>query len=36
MTHANLLGNALQNNSWFGWTAKDVVLGALPLCHTWG
>jgi len=36
MTHGNLLVNALQNNTWFGWTEKDVVLGALPLCHTWG
>ena len=36
MTHANLLVNALQNNTWFGWTERDVVLGALPLCHTWG
>jgi long-chain acyl-CoA synthetase len=36
MTHVNLLANAWQNNAWFGWTARDVVLGALPLCHTWG
>lgn len=36
MTHRNLVANALQNNLWFGWTAADVVLGALPLCHTWG
>ena len=36
MTHANLLVNALQNNTWFGWSERDVVLGALPLCHTWG
>jgi long-chain acyl-CoA synthetase len=36
MTHTNLLVNALQNNTWFGWTERDVVLGALPLCHTWG
>jgi long-chain acyl-CoA synthetase len=36
MTHTNLLVNALQNNTWFAWTERDVVLGALPLCHTWG
>ncbi len=36
MTHDNLMANAWQNNAWFGWTPKDVVLGALPLCHTWG
>lgn len=36
MTHANLVANAWQNNAWFGWTERDVVLGALPLCHTWG
>ncbi len=36
MTHRNLVANALQNNAWFGWTADDVILGALPICHTWG
>jgi long-chain acyl-CoA synthetase len=36
MSHTNLVANALQNNQWFGWTAQDVILGALPLCHTWG
>jgi long-chain acyl-CoA synthetase len=36
MSHHALLANAYQNNVWFGWTPKDVVLGALPLCHTWG
>jgi long-chain acyl-CoA synthetase len=36
MSHHALLANAWQNNVWFGWTPKDVVLGALPLCHTWG
>jgi len=36
MTHGNLVANALQNNLWFGWTRDDVILGALPLCHTWG
>ena len=36
MSHRNLVGNALQNNAWFGWTEKDVILGALPLYHTWG
>jgi long-chain acyl-CoA synthetase len=36
MSHRNLVANALQNDAWFRWTADDVVLGALPLCHTWG
>ena len=36
MSHANLVANAWQNNAWFAWSASDVVLGALPLCHTWG
>lgn len=36
MSQRNLLANAMQNNLWFGWSEQDVVLGALPLCHTWG
>ncbi|HRJ77119.1 MAG TPA: AMP-binding protein [Planctomycetota bacterium] len=36
MSHRNLVANALQNNHWFGWTEKEIVLGALPLYHTWG
>lgn len=36
MTHANLVANARQNNEWFDWTPHDVILGALPLFHTWG
>ncbi len=36
MSHRNLVANALQNNQWFGWTERDVILGALPLYHTWG
>lgn len=36
MTHANLVANALQNARWFGWTAEDRQLLALPLVHTWG
>lgn len=36
MSHRNLVANAEQNNRWFGWTANDVILGALPLYHTWG
>jgi long-chain acyl-CoA synthetase len=36
MSHEALLANAWQNNVWFGWRPADVVLGALPLCHTWG
>jgi long-chain acyl-CoA synthetase len=36
MSHRNLVANALQNNLWFNWTHEDVILGALPLYHTWG
>ena len=36
MSHANLVANALQNARWFGWRSSEVVLGVLPLCHTWG
>jgi long-chain acyl-CoA synthetase len=36
MSHRNLVANAEQNNRWFGWTERDVVLGALPLYHSWG
>lgn len=36
MSHRNLVANALQNDVWFGWTADERVLGALPFFHTWG
>ncbi|MBX3474676.1 MAG: acyl--CoA ligase [Planctomycetes bacterium] len=36
MSHRNLAANAEQNNRWFDWTPEDVILGALPLYHTWG
>jgi long-chain acyl-CoA synthetase len=36
ISHRNLVANAEQNNMWFGWTEREVVLGALPLYHTWG
>jgi long-chain acyl-CoA synthetase len=36
MSHRNLVANAAQNNTWFAWSERDVVLGALPLHHTWG
>ncbi|MCC7509376.1 MAG: AMP-binding protein [Planctomycetes bacterium] len=36
ISHRNLVANAEQNNRWFGWNERDVILGALPLCHTWG
>ena len=36
MSHRNLVANALQNARWFGWTADEVNLAVLPLCHTWG
>ena len=36
LTHFNLVANALQNVKWFNWTKKDVMMGTLPLCHSWG
>jgi long-chain acyl-CoA synthetase len=36
LSHRNLVANAEQNNHWFQWTEQDVILGALPLYHTWG
>lgn len=36
MTHYNLIANAVQNAAWFKWTEREVVMGVLPLCHTWG
>ncbi len=36
MSGANLVANAWQNNVWFDWSHRDVILGALPLSHTWG
>jgi len=36
MTHYNLVVNAIQNATWFKWTEREVVMGVLPLCHTWG
>ncbi len=36
MSHFNLLANAIQNATWFGWKSDERVLGVLPLCHTWG
>ena len=36
ISHRNLVANAEQNNLWFQWTPQDVILGALPLYHTWG
>jgi len=36
MSHFNLLANAVQNATWFGWDENEKVLGILPLCHTWG
>jgi long-chain acyl-CoA synthetase len=36
MTHRNLIANAIQNATWFGWTSGDVVMGTLPFYHTWG
>ncbi len=36
LTHFNLIANALQNCAWFQWTNKDIVMGTLPLYHSWG
>ena len=36
LSNRNLVANALQNNMWFKWTGDDVVIGALPLFHSWG
>ncbi len=36
MSHENLIANAVQNATWFGWTPDDVIMGLLPFCHTWG
>jgi len=36
LTHRNLVANAVQNAVWFGWGERDVVIGLLPLCHSWG
>jgi len=36
LTHYNLVVNAIQNSTWFGWTHKDIVIGLLPLYHSWG
>jgi long-chain acyl-CoA synthetase len=36
LSHRNLVANALQNCVWFSWTDKEVVMGTLPLYHSWG
>jgi long-chain acyl-CoA synthetase len=36
LTHYNLVSNAIMNAHWFRWSSNDVVLGVLPLCHSWG
>ena len=36
LTHYNLVANAIQNATWFGWSSKDVVIGLLPFYHSWG
>ncbi|NIR87061.1 long-chain fatty acid--CoA ligase [Candidatus Bathyarchaeota archaeon] len=36
LTHYNLVSNAIMNAHWFNWSSNDVVLGVLPLCHSWG
>ncbi len=36
LSHRNLVANALQNCVWFNWTDQEVVMGTLPLYHSWG
>ena len=36
LTHYNLVANAIQNATWFGWSHKDIVIGVLPFYHSWG
>jgi len=36
LTHYNLVANAMQNATWFGWTHEDVIIGLLPFYHSWG
>jgi len=36
LTHYNLVANAIQNATWFGWNSQDVIIGALPFYHSWG
>lgn len=36
LTHSNLVANAIQNATWFGWGNEDVIIGLLPFYHSWG
>ncbi|MFP4641948.1 MAG: long-chain-fatty-acid--CoA ligase [Chloroflexota bacterium] len=36
LTHYNLVANAMQNATWFGWTPNDTVVALLPFYHSWG
>ena len=36
LTHYNLVANAVQNASWFGWSPDDTVIALLPFYHSWG
>ena len=36
LTHYNLISNAIMNAHWFNWSSNDIVLGVLPLSHSWG
>ncbi|GAI77631.1 unnamed protein product [marine sediment metagenome] len=36
LTHYNLVANAIQNASWFGWNSRDIIIGLLPAYHSWG
>lgn len=36
LTHFNLVANAIQNATWFGWSHEDTIIGLLPFYHSWG
>ncbi len=36
LTHHNLVANAIQNATWFGWTNEDIIMCVLPFYHSWG
>jgi long-chain acyl-CoA synthetase len=36
LTHHNLVANAIQNAVWMRWSHEDIIMGVLPLYHSWG
>ena len=36
LTHYNLVANAMQNATWFGWSPENTIIGLLPFYHSWG